>query len=425
MPTVSVIIPAYNAARTILRCVNSVLEQSFKDVECIVIDDGSSDNTAEILGSIGDERLRYIYKENGGVSSSRNRGLDEAKGEYICFMDADDYQSDQALSQLVSAMRMNDVDLVVAGFYRVVDDKLAAKSYFKKECVMSRKEYASKMSKKPAEYYFGVLWNKLYKRSIIEQFNMRMDESISWSEDFIFNLEYIRHIQDIFILKSPVYYYIRTEGSLVYNNNNLVARMIKMKLDVYRHYKKFLEDVFPEEEGYWNEKFILLDAASDGGTSVMPKKLGDEKISINKKVLGKKSYLRDLYIRRKLADKFLSVVALRNNLNLSDVYVFLAIMDDLGFKSLDEYSDYLNMDKLKVRQGFVNLKKNKYIKYKEKDEDNYRSIVINDSSLKIMDEIELARHEIENLLTGDIDTDNLEIYMAVSEKIRKKEEEIV
>ena len=85
-------------------------------------------------------------------------------------------------------MRMNDVDLVVAGFYRVVDDKLAAKSYFKKECVMSRKEYASKMSKKPAEYYFGVLWNKLYKRSIIEQFNMRMDESISWSEDFIFNL---------------------------------------------------------------------------------------------------------------------------------------------------------------------------------------------------------------------------------------------
>ena len=151
----------------------------------------------------------------------------------------------------------------------------------------------------------------------------------------------------------------------------------------------------------------------------------NEKISINKKVLGKKSYLRDLYIRRKLADKFLSVVALRNNLNLSDVYVFLAIMDDLGFKSLDEYSDYLNMDKLKVRQGFVNLKKNKYIKYKEKDEDNYRSIVINDSSLKIMDEIELARHEIENLLTGDIDPDNLEIYMAVSEKIRKKEEEIV
>lgn len=139
MPTVSVIIPAYNAARTILRCVNSVLEQSFKDVECIVIDDGSSDNTAEILGGIGDERLRYIHKENGGVSSSRNRGLDEAKGEYICFMDADDYQSDQALSQLVSAMRMNDVDLVVAGFYRVVDDKLAAKSYFKKECVIDRK----------------------------------------------------------------------------------------------------------------------------------------------------------------------------------------------------------------------------------------------------------------------------------------------
>ena len=207
MEKISVIVPVYNVEKYLPACIDSILRQTHSNLEVILINDGSKDKSGQICDEFAklDSRVKVVHKENGGVSSSRNRGLDEAKGEYICFMDADDYQSDQALSQLVSAMRMNDVDLVVAGFYRVVDDKLAAKSYFKKECVMSRKEYASKMSKKPAEYYFGVLWNKLYKRSIIEQFNMRMDESISWSEDFIFNLEYIRHIQDIFILKSPVY----------------------------------------------------------------------------------------------------------------------------------------------------------------------------------------------------------------------------
>ena len=117
MPTVSVIIPAYNAARTILRCVNSVLEQSFKDVECIVIDDGSSDNTAEILGGIGDERLRYIYKENGGVSSSRNRGLDEAKGEYVTFVDSDDYIEPDMYEVLFRNLEQACADIAICGVW--------------------------------------------------------------------------------------------------------------------------------------------------------------------------------------------------------------------------------------------------------------------------------------------------------------------
>lgn len=424
MIEVSVIIPAYNAAKTIERCIRSVLNQSYNNFECIVVDDGSKDNTAEVVKGINDERIRYIYKENGGVSSTRNRALKEAKGEYICFMDADDYQSEQALSLLVTAMKMHNVDLVVGGFYRVIEDKLAVKSYFKKECLLTRNEYARKMSNKPAEYYFGVLWNKLYRRSIIEQFDIKMNESISWSEDFIFNLEYIRHIQNIYILNSPVYYYIKTEGSLVNNSKDIVSRTIRMKMDVYHYYKKFLEEVFPDDEDYRSEKYILIDSASDGGTFMQSKKLGDEKILVNENVLGGRSHLSDIYRHRKLADKFLDVVAKRNNLSLNDIYVFICIMDRISLKNLDEFADYLNMDKLKIGQSLVNLKLNKLIKYKLKSE-KFVSLTITDYSLKVMDEIELSRHEIESIIYKGLNKDEIAEYLRISEIINKNEEKLL
>lgn len=424
MPEVSVIIPAYNAAKTIKRCIMSILEQSYSDLECIVVDDGSKDDTANIIKQINDPRIRYIYKENSGVSSTRNRAIKEAKGDYICFLDADDYQSEQALSLLVTAMKMHNVDLVVGSFYRVVDDKLAVKSYFKKECLLSRNEYAKRMSKKPAEYYFGVLWNKLYRRSIIEQFNIRMDESISWSEDFIFNLEYIRHIQNVYILNSPVYYYIKTQGSLVNNNNNLVARTIKMKMDVYRYYKKFLEDVFCDDEDYRSEKYILIDSASDGGAFIQSKKLGEEKIAVNENVLEGGSYLADLYRHRKVAEKFLDIVAQRNNLSLNDIYVFICIINRISLKNLDEFADYLNMDKMKIGQSLINLKYNKLIEYKLKSEE-FVSLMITDYSLKVMDEIELARHEIESVIYNGLSDDEIAEYYRIREIISKNEEKFL
>lgn len=422
MPIVSVIIPAYNAEKTIEKSIRSILDQSFTDLECIVVDDGSKDNTASIVKSIDDPRLRYVYKENGGVSSTRNLGISLATGEYISFLDADDIQTDQALSSLVSAMKINQADMVVAGFYRVVNDKISNKSYFKKECLLTRDEYVSKMSNKPAEYYFGVLWNKLYRRDIIINEQLKMREDISWSEDFIFNLDYLLHINSIYILKTPVIYYYKTAGSLVNNNKDILARTIKMKLDVYRHYKKFLEEVFPDDERFVNERYILIDSASDGGA--LFKKLGDEKVVVNEKVLEKRCYLANSYRHRKLADKYLSVIAGRNNLSLNDIYVLLCIFDNAKLTDIDEFSDYLEMDKMKIRQSLVNLRLAKLIRFRENDE-TYHSIAITDLSLKIMDEIELARHEIENYIFGDLSEEEVALFRQINEKIAKKEEKLL
>src|SRR5690349_3602213 len=106
MPKVSVIIPTYNRAQFIARAVDSVLEQTYKDFEIIVIDDGSSDNTQEILKAY-EGKIRYVYQQNKGISAARNRGIQEAKGEYIAFLDSDDVWKPEKLSVQVAILDVN------------------------------------------------------------------------------------------------------------------------------------------------------------------------------------------------------------------------------------------------------------------------------------------------------------------------------
>lgn len=110
---ISVIIPAYNAERTLRRCVDSVLAQTYTNFELIVVDDGSKDSTAELCDHFDDERIRVFHKNNGGVSSARNLGLENAKGDYVSFIDADDYVEPCYLQNL---MKGCDSDLATTGF---------------------------------------------------------------------------------------------------------------------------------------------------------------------------------------------------------------------------------------------------------------------------------------------------------------------
>jgi glycosyltransferase involved in cell wall biosynthesis len=107
MPTISVLIPAYNAQRTILETINSVRQQTFKDIEIIVIDDGSGDRTVELLESIQDERLKVYSYPNTGVATARNRGIEHASGEYISFIDADDLWTEEKLEKQLEALQKN------------------------------------------------------------------------------------------------------------------------------------------------------------------------------------------------------------------------------------------------------------------------------------------------------------------------------
>ena len=208
MPCVSIVVPVYNAAKSIRRCAESVLQQEYKDFELILVDDGSKDDSPAILDALAakDERVKVIHQENAGASAARNHGIEAASGKYLQFMDADDWLSSDATKLMVRTAEDNQCDMVIADFYRVVGENLSRKGNILTSKVLSRREYAEFMMDAPADYYYGVLWNKLYRRDLIETYRIRMDEDVSFCEDFLFNLEYVIHCERICALQVPVYY---------------------------------------------------------------------------------------------------------------------------------------------------------------------------------------------------------------------------
>ena len=245
MEKVSVIVPVYNGENCIKRCADSILNQDYPELELILVDDGSRDRSWEIMRAIAaaDNRVKAIHQENGGVSSARNRALAEAGGTYVQFADADDWLPLDATKLLVREMKAQSAELAVGDFYRVVDGNISEKGSIETSGTLSLQQYADEMMLAPADLYYGVLWNKLYRRDIIERSDIRMDENISYSEDMIFNLEYLLHVKSVAILKAPVYYYQYTRGSLVDQSLNL-SSTIRMKKNVIGYYNEFFRKTF-------------------------------------------------------------------------------------------------------------------------------------------------------------------------------------
>ena len=249
MPKVSIIVPVYNAQETLRRCVDSILGQEYRDYELILADDGSTDSSPALCDEYAekDSRVRVLHKENSGVSDTRNKALDAAQGDYVQFLDSDDWIAPEATRLLVRAMEDNDCDMVIADFYRVIGSKVSRKGDIDAEGVLSREEFGDYMIQNPSDFYFGVVWNKLYRRDIIEKYHLRMDVTLSWCEDFIFNMEYELHCKRIYPLQVPVYYYVRTRGSLASQGAN-PAKVVQMKLNVIEYYNDFYKQVFDEED---------------------------------------------------------------------------------------------------------------------------------------------------------------------------------
>lgn len=331
MPKVSVIVPAYNAEKAIGRCLDSILGQDFSDFELIVIDDGSTDATPSILDGYAarDGRVRVVHKANAGVSTARNDALDLARGDYVQFLDADDWITQDATTLLVRTMEEGAADMVIADFYRVVGERVARKGDIDEDGPLTREQYADLMMQAPADYYYGVLWNKLFRRSLIERHHLRMDPDISWSEDFIFNMEYVLRCDRIVPLRTPVYYYVKTQGSLVESNSSL-AGTVRMKLSVIEYYRQFYRNVY-DDEGYrarslWLNAF-LFDVAGDGGAMPLAPgtvRLGSElgEACVSGELEGPLPVLRYAGL---LLDRYLERAASGYRLDVRDIKALLAI----------------------------------------------------------------------------------------------------
>ena len=243
-PMVSIIVPVYNASKTLRRCVDSVLKQEYADFELLLVDDGSRDDSGAICDEYArkDPRVRVIHKANAGVSAARNDALDQARGEYLQFLDSDDWLSPDATRLLVRTAQETQCDLVIADFYRVSGERVSHKGEIDEEGVMSRETFAAYMMENPADYYYGVLWNKLYRTALIRDNGVLCREELNWSEDFLFNLEYIRYAHRFCAVDTPVYYYVKNEKSITHTQIDLVG-VVKTKAKLFTYYKGLYESL--------------------------------------------------------------------------------------------------------------------------------------------------------------------------------------
>lgn len=221
MCRVSVIVPVYQVEAYLARCIDSILAQTFADFELILVNDGTKDNCPAIMQAYAekDERIRQVHKENGGLSSARNAGLDVARGEYIAFVDSDDYIAPTLLEDAVCAADETDAEQVLFNYRLVVDgEEKGAYLDFSSETIdLDTLGLANYFYQYWMPYRHGQeAWSKLYRRSVIEENGLRFAPNNEiFAEDTLFSAMYLLHTKKIAALAAPYVYYVQRGDSLM------------------------------------------------------------------------------------------------------------------------------------------------------------------------------------------------------------------
>ena len=217
---ISIIVPIYNAEQFLHRCIDSILAQSYTGFELLLINDGSKDASGAICDAYAakDSRVRVFHKENGGVSSARNLGLDNAQGEYITFCDADDYVAPDWLAAYGKAMAEN-VDLAIQGYYSIEGNKAIEKSLqpYQGTGVEEKRHLITSLFSQEVYYY---LWVKLFRRDLLEAHHIRFDEQSILGEDTQFISKYMEYAESFICVDNIGYYYIAPSKDKRYGLGN-------------------------------------------------------------------------------------------------------------------------------------------------------------------------------------------------------------
>ena len=426
-----------------------------------MVNDGSTDASGDICEEYGDRDpgVIVIQKENTGVSDSRNRALDRARGKYLQFLDSDDWITPDATRLFVRAAEEYGCDMVISDFYRVVGERLSTKGDIEEEGVLTREEFAAHMMENPADFYYGVLWNKLYRRDIVEEHKLRMDTDISWCEDFMFNLEYIRYAKVFYALHAPIYYYVKRKGSLASQGIN-ISKTVKMKLNVFEYYNNFYKHVLEEEDYEKNRLQVyrfFIDAAGDGTVppSILPgsKKLGDERVFVNPEILQAEGLAGEDYRKRKLLEHYLEPVALKGDLKVMDVRLLLCLCEKHEWDSRRELADFAGITRTNltsglqrlIMKGFLKVEEVKEPKPSKKDKTTGKNkmktaemaetkrkerggriaVTILPAADAVMKELEMAQRDYDAARFAGFTEEELIKYAELSEKIKENTKNIL
>ncbi len=222
MDKISVIVPVYNVEKYLDKCVESIVNQTYKNLEIILVDDGSTDNCPEICDEWAkkDNRIKVIHKPNGGLSSARNAGMDSMTGSYIQFVDSDDYIKSNMIEVMYGNIIKGDYDVCVCN-YSFIDesDNVISATDFKKSILKGDEIMPNFL--KTTVFNSWNAWTKMYKYSVVEKYNLRYDETIKWGEDYPFNYLYFKSIDKMIAIDDVLYNYLsRRNGSITCSMNS-------------------------------------------------------------------------------------------------------------------------------------------------------------------------------------------------------------
>ncbi len=222
---VSIIIPVYNGEEYLRRCLDSILNQTYKNLEIIVVNDGSTDSTKKIIDEYKDKRIKPIHKENEGVSEARNDGIEKSTGRYISFVDADDYIEPDFVEKMLNIIKKYKVKYVTCGYKRVYEDHTEYINNDLSESVVSKDDYIKKLLN--VQNGYGFVHMKLIEKEVLNK--VRFNKELKVGEDALFNIMLCENIDKVVIYNNALYNYYFNSNSVVrkfddnYSNKYLLS----------------------------------------------------------------------------------------------------------------------------------------------------------------------------------------------------------
>lgn len=243
MKKISIIVPVYKVEPYLRRCIESIINQTYKDLEIILVNDGSPDNCGDICDEYAqlDKRIRVIHKENGGLSDARNAGIDIAVGKYIGFVDSDDYIAEDMYEFLVNLMEKNNADISICGTYYVKDDKIKKSRKVSSEIRLNSETAIKEML---GELSFNTsAWDKLYRRTLFDGIRYPKGKLF---EDLFTTYKLLDRANVIVYSSEPKYYYISTQGSIM--NSSFSKKKLDDFVEASEEIIEFINSKYPNSK---------------------------------------------------------------------------------------------------------------------------------------------------------------------------------
>ena len=254
MIKISIIMPVYNSEKTVSKSIISILEQSFKEFELVIVNDGSIDNTRCVCERfLSDNRIKLININNSGPSKARNIALDNCVGKYVMFIDSDDYYDKEMLKVMYNSIENNDSDMVCCNYIEVHNGISKYTKPVEQLNCKNKKDLYQMIDFLKKEKKLNMIWNKIYKREVLNKNKIRFDTNIEMGEDYKFNIDYFNIIENVNVINDYLYNYVFNIDSLCgkYRKDDFYIKLNNLQY----HENMYIKNNYPLKNIY---KYYLM-----------------------------------------------------------------------------------------------------------------------------------------------------------------------